>query len=131
MSGGDLVLDSGALSMFAEGDVRLLAVLEAAQRQGAVLLVPTVCLVESLTGTARDARLHQRLRATRSVVLDESVARDAARRRAAVGGDDAADPVVAATAAAAGASVVTTDPDDLGRLARAVRPWVGVMDPRA
>lgn len=131
MSDGDLVLDSGALSMFGEGDVRLLAILEAAQRQGALLLVPTVCLVESLTGTARDARLHQRLRSTRSVVLDEPVARDAARRRAAVDGDDAADPVVVATAAAAGASVVTTDPDDLGRLARAASPQVGVLDPRA
>jgi len=126
----DLVLDSGALSMFAADDVRLLAVLDVAQQQGAVLLVPTVCLVESLTGTARDARLHQRLRATRSLVLDESIARDAARRRAAVDGDDAADPVVVATAARAGASVLTTDPDDLRSLAHAAGMQVDVLDPR-
>lgn len=131
MSAVDLVLDSGALSMFAADDVRLLALLDAAQQQGAVLLVPTVCLVESLTGTARDAQLHRRLRATRPVVLDETIARDAARRRAAVDGEDAADPVVVATAARVGANVVTTDPDDLGRLAHAAGPQVGVLDPRA
>lgn len=127
----DLVLDSGALSMFASGDRRVLAVLEAAQRSAGIAHVPTVCLVESLTGQDRDANLNRCLGGTRPVPLSESDARSAAARRAAVGGDDAADPAVVAAAARLGAVVVTTDPDDISALATAGDPVVAVLDPRA
>lgn len=126
----DLVLDSGALSMFAEGDPRILAVLEATQRDDGIAYVPTVCLVESLTGQARDANLNRRLKGTRTVSLDETGAREAAARRAAVDSDDVADPVVVATAARVAAVVVTTDPEDISALADAADPRVAVIDPR-
>lgn len=127
----DVVLDSGALSMFASGDPRLLAILEAAQRDGGAAYVPTVCLVESLTGGARDANLNRRLKGTRRIPLDEADARKAAARRAAVDTDDVADPVVVTTAARLGAVVVTTDPEDISALAAHVRtPRVAVVDPR-
>lgn len=126
----DVVLDSGALSMFADSDPRLLAVLEAVQRDGGIAYVPTVCLVESLTGTAQDANLNRRLKGTRTVPLGETDARDAAARRGAVDGDDAADPVVVTTAARRSAVVVTTDPQDISALASVGDPRVPVIDPR-
>ncbi len=124
----DLVLDSGALTLFADGDPRVLAVLEAAQRDDGIAYVPTVCLVGSLTGRAQDASLNRRLKGTRMVPLDETGAREAAARRAAVNADDVADPVVVTTAARLDAVVVTTDPDDITALA-AVVPRVAVVDP--
>lgn len=126
----DVVLDSGALSMFAAGDTRVLAVLEAAQRDGGIAHVPTVCLVESLTGRPRDANLNRCLKGTRTVPLDEPDARSAAARRAVVGGEDAADPAVVAAAARLGTVVVTTDPEDISALATAADPPVAVLDPR-
>lgn len=127
----DVVLDSGAVTMFAGSDPRLLAVLEAAQRDGGIAHVPTVCLVESLTGREQDANLNRRLKGTRTVPLDEADSRAAAARRAAVDADDAADPVVVATAARFGAVVVTTDPEDISALANAGDPRVAVVDPRS
>lgn len=126
----DVVLDSGALSMFADGDPRLLAALEAAQREGGIAYVPTVCLVESLTGRAQDANLNRRLKGTRTVPLDETYAREAAARRAAVDADDVADPVVVTTAARLRSVVLTTDPEDISALANAGDPRVAVVDPR-
>lgn len=126
----DVVLDSGALSMFAAADPRLLAVLEAAQRDGSIAHVPTVCLVESLTGQPEDANLNRCLKGTRTVPLDETDAQSAAARRAAVDGDDAADPAVVAAAARLDAVVVTTDPGDISTLAGAGDPRVAVLDPR-
>lgn len=125
-----VVLDSGALSMFASGDPRLLAILEAAQRDGGAAYVPTVCLVESLTGSARDANLNRRLKGTRRIPLDEADARKAAARRAAVDTDDVADPIVVTTAARLSAVVVTTDPEDISALAHVGTPPVAVVDPR-
>jgi hypothetical protein len=127
----DVVLDSGPLTMWAEADRRLLAILEAAQRNGGVAFVPTLCLVESLTGSPVDANLNRRLKGARIVSLDESDARSAASRRAAVGGSDAADPAVVAIAAGLGAAIVTTDPEDIGALVEAGPPAVHVVDPRA
>jgi predicted nucleic acid-binding protein len=127
----DVVLHSGALSMFAASDPRLLAVLEAAQRNGRIAHVPAVCLVESLTGQPQDANLNRCLKGTRTVPFDEADARSAAARRAAIGGDDAADPAVVATAARLAAVVVTTDPEDISALAYAGDPHVAVLDPRS
>lgn len=127
----DVVLDSGPLSMWAEADRRVVAVLEAVQRAGGIAFVPTVCLVESLTGRPVDANLNRRLKGTRMVALGGADARHAAGRRAAVGGDDAADSAVVATAAGLGAVVVTTDPRDIAALASAGTPLVVVLDPRA
>jgi predicted nucleic acid-binding protein len=127
----DVVVDSGPLSMWAEADRRVLAILEATQRSGGIAFVPTVCLVESLTGRQRDAALNRVLKGARLVPLDEAGARRAAERRAVVDGDDVADPVVVATAARLTAVVVTTDPSDIGDLAAAAAPTVAVVDPRS
>jgi predicted nucleic acid-binding protein len=127
----DVVLDSGPLTMWADADRRVLAILEAVQRDGGVAFVPTVCLVESLTGGPKDANLNRRLKGARVVSLDESDARSAASRRAVIEGSDAADPVVVAIAARLRAAVVTTDPRDMAPLADAGPPTVAVVDARA
>lgn len=126
----DVVLDSGPLSMWAAADRRMLAILEAVQRAGGVAFVPTVCLVESLTGRPQDAHLHRLLKGVRIVPLDASGARGAAERRATVDSDDVADPVVVATAARLRATIVSTDPDDMRSMASAMQPEVLVLDPR-
>lgn len=122
----DLVLDSNALTRWTDNASEVLALLEVAERVGGVAYVPTVCLVESLTGTAADAPLNQRLKGTRAVQLTEPLARAAAVLRAAVAGDDAADPVVVATAVDARATVVSDDPD-IARLAGHTTPPVEVV----
>lgn len=126
----DVVLDSGPLSMWADADRRVLSILEAAQQVGGIAFVPTVCLVESLTGGPGDANLNRRLKGARVVPLGEADARSAASRRVVVVGSDAADPAVVATAARLRATVVTTDPRDMGPLAEAVPPSVPVIDAR-
>lgn len=117
--------------MSADADRGVLAILDAAQRSGGIAFVPTVCLVESLTGRQRGRRTEPRAEGARIVPLDEVDARRAAERRAVVDGDDAADPVVVVTAARLGAVVVTTDASDIGELAAAVSPAVAVVDPRS
>lgn len=127
---GHVILDSGALTLLADRDPRVEALLRRLLGDDGAVWVPTVCLVESLTGSSRDARLNRRLKHVLAHPLDERLAREAAVRRAAVAGDDAADPVVAANAAALGATILTTDPDDLRALAAVVGPHPPVIDPR-
>jgi len=126
----DLLLDSNALSRWADKDTKVLALLEAVRRAGGVVYVPTVCLVESLTGKPMDAALNQRLKGAVIVGLDEATARLAARLRAEIGGEDAADPVVVATAHVMRATIISVDTDDIEPLAGLVVPAVPVVDPR-
>lgn len=125
----DLLLDSNALSRWAEKDGGVLALLEAVRRAGGVVYVPTVCLVESLTGKPRDAALNERLKGAVIVGLDERTARLAARLRAELGGDDAVDPVVVATGHRMRATVISVD-SDIEPLAGLLTPAVPVVDPR-
>ena len=125
----DLLLDSNALSSWAEKDQSVLALLEAVRRVEGVVYVPTVCLVESLTGHHTDAALHQRLKGAVIVHLDEKTARLAARLRAELNGDDAADPVVVATAHIVRATIISVD-DDIKQLASCLTPAVTVINPQ-
>lgn len=125
----DLVLDANALSDLANGHRDTGALVEVVQRAGNVVLVPTICLVEALTGTARDAVTNQTLKGFVAVDLDVDLARVAARLRAAVDGDDPGDPVVVATAARYDATIVSTDPD-IARLASHVQPAARVVSQR-
>ena len=124
-----LVLDSNALTRWAAHDLGILAHLEAVQRAGGAAYVPTVCLVESLTGAATDAPVRRLRPGARTVKLDAALAGMAARLRDATDGDDVADPVVVATAAALGAVALSSDPD-ITVLAAHAEPPVAVVDPR-
>lgn len=124
----DIVLDSNGITRWVDGHLGTLELLEATLELGGVIFVPTVCLVESLTGSPRDAATHHRLHATQTVDLDPELARVAATVRAAVDHDDVVDPVVVATAASLDAMIVSSDPD-LPRLAATLRQPVRVVDP--
>lgn len=125
----DLVLDSNALSDLASGHRDTVALVEVAQRADGVVSMPTICLVEALTGTARDAATNQTLKGLVAVDLDVDLARTAARLRAAVDGDDPADPVVVATAHRVAATVVSADPD-IVQLASHAQPAIRVVNQR-
>lgn len=110
-----IVLDSGAVSAFATADramreriQRLIA------RSGDPFIVPAGVLVESTTGTARDALVNRFLRGCEIVVLTELIARRAAVLRHAARAGSAIDASVIATAESRGGGVVLTS--DLGDL---------------
>lgn len=117
----DVVLDAHGLTTWAQDrpPQELLVELEAAQRDGGVVIVPTVVVVESTVGRGpRDARVNLRIKTADTRSLSLPLARVAARLRAAVAREvSAADAVVAATPTdRGGAVVITSDPDDLGAL---------------
>lgn len=127
-----VVLDSGALTAWARHTppMTLLAELEAAQRAGGGVVVPTIVVVESTTGEGpRDAAVNRRVKFASTKALSLDLARVAARLRTSTQrAVSAADAVVAATASLShGAVVVTSDPDDLGALCSAVKHPIRVV----
>lgn len=126
------VLDSGALSAWAEQDRRVVAALEAVRRAKGYVVVPTVVVAESTTGRpGRDAQVNQRLKASVLDPCDEHRARRAAALRYACGAAghvSVEDAVVAATGERLRARVLTGDPADLRRLAAATHLEVIGLD---
>ena len=121
MAGDAIVLDSGALSAFAERDKALRFALEKELSSGTVVRVPTVVIAESATGDPRrDAKLDRTLKALIVVGLDEATARAAAALRHAlrVRRSGTIDAIVVATAdRVPGTRLMTTDASDLRPLA--------------
>jgi predicted nucleic acid-binding protein len=115
-----LILDAGGLSALAGQRARLA---ELRRRGHWPAQVPTVVLPEALAGDhRRDFHTNRLLRACQIRDVNEQRAREAARLRAATGRAEsisATDAIVVAFAGSAEASLVlTSDPDDLGALAR-------------
>ncbi len=113
-----LVLDSGGLSRLARRDQATAALLMVLRRRGLwPPVVPTVVLVESLTGQQRDANVNRFLKlCDLQAEVPERLARRAATLRAKAGRGSAVDALVVATAEPAG-HILTSDPKDLGALA--------------
>ena len=114
-----LVLDSGAVTKLAERDQDALATILAFRRAGLwPPVVPSIVLVESLSGTQRaDANVNRFLKTCEVVEpLPEWLARRAASLRAQAGRGSAVDAVVVATAEPDG-DVLAGDLDDLRALA--------------
>ena len=124
-----LVLDAGGLSALAGQRARL----HELRRRGIwPAQVPAVVLTESLTGDhRRDFHVNRLLRACQIRDVDETQAREAARLRTATGRPgsiSAVDAVVIACAAAGRDSVViTSDPFDLGALAKHAAASVSIV----
>lgn len=114
-----LVLDSGGVSRLSQRDLQTAALLLALRRRGLwPLMVPTVVLAESLTGSAqRDANTNRFLK-TCDVrpTVPEGVARRAAELRTKAQRGSAVDALVVAVAEP-GSTVLTSDADDLRALA--------------
>jgi hypothetical protein len=114
-----LILDAGGVSRMAERSTRALALITAFRQQGLwPPIVPSIVLVESLTGRAgRDANAN-RLVKTCDIAesLPQPVARRAAELRHKARQGSAVDAVTVA-AAEPGGTVLTSDPADLEALA--------------
>ena len=114
-----VVLDSGGVSwLAARTPLAAAAYAELRAQAEEPLLVPSVVLVECLTGRgSRDAPAHRLLKAC-EVLTDVAavLARRAARLRTLAGRGSAVDALVVACAEPGGA-VVTSDVDDLAALA--------------
>lgn len=114
-----LVLDSGGVSRLATRDQDTVAFIVSLRRRGLwPPVVPTVVLVESLTGSARrDANMIRFLKTCEvRPVVSERVARRAAELRTNARRGSAVDAVAVAVAEP-GRTVLTSDGDDLRALA--------------
>lgn len=82
MESDRIVLDSGALSAFAEESRAFRITLREALRKRAKVLVPTAVIAEATTGDyRRDANVNRALKETSLVALDGELARSAAALR--------------------------------------------------
>ena len=114
-----LVLDSGGLSRLAKRDRATAALLINLRRRGLwPPVVPTVVLVESLTGVQqRDANVNRFLQACDiHPAVSERIARRAADLRTKARRGSAVDAIVVSIAAS-GSTVLTSDSKDLTALA--------------
>jgi len=114
-----LVLDSGGLSRLAKRDRATAALLISLRRRGLwPPVVPTVVLVESLTGAQqRDANVNRFLHACDiRPAVSERIARRAANLRTKARRGSAVDAIVVAIAES-GSTVLTSDSEDLTALA--------------
>ena len=114
-----LVLDSGGLSRLAKRDRATAALLINLRRRGLwPPVVPTVVLVESLTGVQqRDANVNRFLHACDiRPAVSERIARRAADLRTKARRGSAVDAIVVAIAES-GSTVLTSDSEDLTALA--------------
>jgi predicted nucleic acid-binding protein len=114
-----LVLDSGGINALANQRTRLL---ELRRRDAWPARVPSVVLVEALTGDhRRDTAANRLLKMCQISDVTELTAREAARLRGATGragSISVTDAVVVAFASTCDAPVIlTSDPKDLGALA--------------
>lgn len=113
-----VVLDSGALSAAAEGDVRVRAELSLAEQLGARVHVSSVVLAEVVRGHPRDARVHSLLAGVDKEPVTPELGRAAGELLGRAERDDTVDAIVAVTAEAVGTRVrlLTGDPADLRAL---------------
>jgi len=119
-----LVLDSGAISALAAGDVRARAIVSERRRRGAAVLASAVVVAETTGQGQRDATTNRVLGGVELVEVGEPLARVAGVLRYRSGVSGTVDALVVATAAAqaaleGGAVVLTADIDDMNRLAEA------------
>lgn len=113
-----VVLDAGALSGAADGQVRVRAELSLAEQLGVEVYVSSVTLTETLRGHRRDARIHAVLAGTDQLPVTPQLGRAAGDLLGRTRRGDTVDALVAATAEALGGRVrlLTGDPDHLNAL---------------
>jgi len=118
-----ILLDSGALTAFGDGDQALRVAIRRATTEGIDVAVPTIVIAESTTGNGSiDANVNRVLKDLELVELSTAIARRAAALRYRYKAAGVPDAVVIATAdAIAGTVVYTSDPRDLVTLAAITR----------
>jgi predicted nucleic acid-binding protein len=117
-----VALDSGFFIAVAKRDRRIHAFVEEWLSKGAAFIVPAPVLAEVTRGSFSDAPINRMINAVASVVPTTEVAvRDAGASLATIASRPAptVDALVVATAVAnLATTIVTSDPDDIGKLAR-------------
>lgn len=110
-----LILDAGALSGAAAGEIRVRAELSLAEQLGVDVYVSSVTLSETLRGHRRDARIHAVLAGTYQKPVTPELGRAAGELLGQISRNDTVDAIVAVTAASLGSKVrlLTGDPEDL------------------
>jgi hypothetical protein len=109
-----VVLDSGALTAAAQGDVRVRAELTLAEQLGVEVHVSSVTLAETLRGHPRDARVHAVLAGASQDSVTPRLGRAAGELLGRTSRDDTVDAIVAVIAEALGqVRLLTGDAADL------------------
>ena len=113
-----VVLDAGALTAAAQGDMRARAELTLANELGVRVHVSSVTLTEVLRGHPRDAGVHSLLKGLDQASVTPEIGRAAGELLGRTNRNDTVDAIVAVTAERAGDHVrlLTGDPDDLHAL---------------
>lgn len=113
-----VMLDSGALSGAAAGEVRVRAELTLAEQLGVDVYVSSVSLAETLRGHRRDTRIYGVLSGTNQEPVTPHLGRAAGELLGRANRDDTIDAIVAVSAQLLGTRVrlLTGDPDDLDAL---------------
>ena len=118
-----LILDSGGLGKVAENDEGARAAMSSSAQAGVSVIVPSVVLAESLSGTNRDAGVYRVLRHLVVVDIHADHARVAATLKSGAGltgVEHTIDALVVAVAVLeGGGAILTTDPQDIRALAAA------------
>ncbi len=122
-----IVYDTGALLAAGKRDRKLWALHDEALASGELILVSVAVLAQAWRGgpQAEPSRL---LRGCKILPLFEDVAREAGKACAASGSSDIVHATVVVTAAKLGgrALVVTSDPDDVARIADAIKARIHI-----
>lgn len=116
-----VVLDAGGVLALAAGRTDALAVLAAARRARVRVSISGATYAEVVRGSGpRDAPVNRVLHLAETVPVTERIGRRAGLLLAAAGSSSTVEALVVATAleTSRGAVVLTSDPDDIGRLAR-------------
>ena len=119
----DAVLDTGALIAIERGDRAVAVLVAEARRTRSTLTVPAGCVAQAWRDPRRQARLAAFLRLPEVDVaaMDAAEARRVGLLLASSGTSDIVDAHVAVCALRRGTTVVTSDPNDIERLAPALR----------
>jgi predicted nucleic acid-binding protein len=124
----NVVYDAGVLIAAERNDRRAWADHRARLELGVIPLVPAA-VVAQVSRSPRQVQLRRCLRGCHVVSLDESTAHEAGRLMALTHTADVVDASVVALGVRAAATIVTSDPDDIGRLARASGVRLAVLSP--
>lgn len=123
-----MILDTGALIALERNDRSMWVRLKSALSDGELPVTSAGVLGQAWRGSARQARLAVALQAVDVRAIDEDLARLAGQLLAKAGLSDVIDATVVLLADD-GDDIVTSDPTDIGQLARALDRHVELINP--
>ena len=112
---GRLILDTGGLLAWAQGDAKARGVIQDAARRRLLIVVPAVVIAQAIRGGSRDAAVNWALnRIDKQLPVTPALARQAGALLGVTGATDVVDAIVVAEALRVlPAAILTSDPRDL------------------